>query len=50
MLETLLQRWRLTLVEDRTIDPEPTLTLRPRGGLVMRAVRVSAPAAGRRAG
>jgi cytochrome P450 len=27
----VLQRWRLTLLEDRTIDPEPTLTLRPRG-------------------
>jgi len=35
----VLQRWRLTLLEDRTIEPEPTLTLRPRGGLVMRAER-----------
>jgi len=35
----VLRRWRLTLVEDRTIEPEATLTLRPRGGLVMRAER-----------
>jgi cytochrome P450 len=46
----VLQRWRLTLVEDRTIDPEPTLTLRPRGGLVMRAARVRPPISGRLAG
>ena len=35
----VLQRYRLTLAEDRTIDPEPTLTLRPRGGLVMHVER-----------
>ena len=46
----VLQRYRLTLAEDRTIDPEPTLTLRPRGGLVMRAERVRQPVVGRRAG
>jgi cytochrome P450 len=36
----VLQRYRLALADDRPIVPEPTLTLRPRGGLVMRAERV----------
>jgi cytochrome P450 len=32
-----LQRYRLTLVDTRPAEPEPTLTIRPRGGLAMRA-------------
>jgi cytochrome P450 len=31
-----LQRWRLTLVDPRPAVLEPVLTLRPRGGVVMR--------------
>ena len=37
----VLQRYRLALVDDRPVVPETTLTLRPRGGLVMRVERVS---------
>jgi hypothetical protein len=36
----VLQRYKLTLAHDRPIVPEPTLTLRPRGGLMMGAERV----------
>ena len=44
----MLQRHQLSLVDDAPIVPEPTLTLRPRGGLRMPVTRV--PAALRRAG
>jgi cytochrome P450 len=37
----VLQRYALTLVDGTTtIEPEPTLTIRPRGGLPMRATRI----------
>jgi cytochrome P450 len=50
VVDLVLQCWRLTLLEDRTIDPEPTLTLRPCGGLVMRAERATPASSARRAG
>jgi cytochrome P450 len=41
----VLQRYGLTLVDGTTtIEPEPTLTIRPRGGLPMRAARIGPPA------
>ncbi len=40
----MLQRYRLTLVDDRPVVPEPTLTIRPRGGLPVRVTRVEARA------
>jgi cytochrome P450 len=44
-----LQRYRLTLADPAAIvEPEPHLTLRPRGGLAMRVTRIE-PAAQRRA-
>jgi cytochrome P450 len=46
----MLQRHRLTLVDPRPVELETTLTLRPRGGLVMRAEPVRQPAARRLAG
>jgi cytochrome P450 len=46
----LLQRYRLTLVQPGAVVPEPTLTLRPRGGLPMRVERVAGAAAARHAG
>jgi cytochrome P450 len=36
----VLQRYELTLVDGTRVEPEPTLTIRPRGGLPMRATRV----------
>ena len=45
----VLQRYRLALLDDRPVVPETTLTLRPRGGLVMRVERTS-PAVRRLAG
>jgi cytochrome P450 len=44
----MLRRFELTLVDDTPVIPEPTLTLRPRGGLRMRVTR--AATALRRAG
>jgi cytochrome P450 len=46
----MLQRYRLTLARREVVVPEPTLTLRPRGGLPMRIERVPAATAQRRAG
>jgi cytochrome P450 len=45
----MLQRYRLTLVDPRPLVPEPTLTIRPRGGLVMRAEPVGTAIRDRRA-
>jgi len=45
----MLQRYRLTLVDSAPVEPEPTLTLRLRGGLPMRATRVEATVRERRA-
>ena len=39
----MLRRYRLALVDDRPIVPEPTLTIRPRGGLPMRVEVVGVP-------
>jgi cytochrome P450 len=33
LLSTLAQRWRFTLAQPPTIEPEPLVTLRPRGGV-----------------
>ena len=44
----MLRRYELTLVDDTPVVPEPTLTLRPHGGLRMRVTR--AATALRRAG
>ena len=43
----LLQRYRLTLADERPVEPEVHLTLRPRGGLRMRAepIRSATPSA-----
>lgn len=38
LLATLAQRYRLELVPGRRVEPEPLVTLRPRGGLPMRLV------------
>jgi len=46
----MLQRFRLSLVDERPVVPEPTLTLRLRGGLPMRVAAVGARARDRRAG
>jgi cytochrome P450 len=46
----MLQRHRLTLVDPRPVELETTLTLRPRGGLVMHAEPVRQPSARRLAG
>ena len=35
ILATVAQRFRLDLVSPDTVDPEPLVTLRPRGGLPM---------------
>ena len=37
VLAALLQRFRLELVPGRAVEPEPLITLRPRGGLWVRA-------------
>lgn len=39
VLATLLQRARFAVVPNHTVVPEPTLTLRPQGGLPMRVSR-----------
>lgn len=46
----LLQRYRLTLLDARPIEPEVQLTVRPRGGLPMRAALLGADVRGRLAG
>jgi cytochrome P450 len=40
VLATLAQRWRMHPVAGRAVGTEPRITLRPRGGLPMRAERV----------
>ncbi len=45
-----LQRYRLAMVDDRPVEPEPTLTLRPRGGLAMRVHALAPAMRERRAG
>ena len=39
ILATLLQRFKITLVPDQTIEPEPLVTLRPKNGIRMRLTR-----------
>jgi cytochrome P450 len=39
MLATVARRFRLTLAPGQTVEPEPNVTLRPRGGLPMRVTR-----------
>ena len=46
----MLQRFRLTLVDERPVVPVPTLTLRLRGGLPMRVAAVGAAARARLVG
>lgn len=36
LLATISQKWKLSLVEGQTIEPEPLITLRPKYGLQMR--------------
>jgi cytochrome P450 len=45
----VLQRYELQLTSDRPVEVEPTLTLRPRGGLPMRVQRASTATDRRRA-
>jgi len=45
-----LQRYALTLADARPVEIEPTLTLRPRGGLRMQVTPIAAVASDRRAG
>ncbi|HEU5441847.1 MAG TPA: hypothetical protein VFU88_21380 [Ktedonobacterales bacterium] len=33
VLVTVAQRYRLRLTSDRPVEPEPLITLRPRGGV-----------------
>ena len=40
LLAALAQRLRFLPVDDRVVTPEPLVTLRPRGGLPMRVVRI----------
>jgi cytochrome P450 len=40
LLATLAARWRLHLVPGHSVVPQPTITLRPRGGMRMRLERV----------
>ena len=39
VLATLGQRWKFRLAENKPVIPDPRLTLRPKGGLKMVAVR-----------
>jgi cytochrome P450 len=39
VLATLLQQWRLRLAPGQRLEPEPLITLRPRGGMRMRLER-----------
>jgi cytochrome P450 len=41
VLASIAQKFRLSLVPDQTIVPEPKMTLRPRGGIRMRVFRRS---------
>ena len=41
ILATVMQRYRLRLAADQPVEPEPTVTLRPRGGLPMTVEPVS---------
>jgi cytochrome P450 len=43
VLTTLLQRWRLRLAPRQRLEPEPLITLRPRGGMRMRLERRRTP-------
>jgi cytochrome P450 len=38
ILATLAQRWQLDLVSHRDVEPQASITLRPKGGIRMRAV------------
>jgi cytochrome P450 len=40
VLAMAYQRFRFTLMPDKTVEPEPLLTLRPRGGIWMQTSRV----------
>jgi cytochrome P450 len=46
----MLRRYRLLLVDRTAVVPEPTLTLRPRGGLAMRAAAIESAPGVRRVG
>lgn len=39
ILATVAQRYRLRLIDDQPVEPEPLVTLRPRGGLLMNLQR-----------
>ena len=39
MLAAVARRFRLTLAPGQTVEPEPNVTLRPKGGLAMRVAR-----------
>jgi cytochrome P450 len=39
LLATLAQRFRLELLPGEEVEPEPSITLRPKGGLPMKLVR-----------
>jgi len=45
VLAAVAQRWRLETLDDREVEPEPLVTLRPRGGLPMLPRRVKGRAA-----
>jgi cytochrome P450 len=38
-LATIAQRWRLALVPGQSIEPQPKITLRPKGGIRVVPVR-----------
>jgi len=36
-LATLTQRWRVQIIDDQKIEPQPKITLRPKNGIRVRA-------------
>ena len=36
LLATIAQRWRLRAVPDHVVEPQPSITLRPKNGIPMR--------------
>jgi hypothetical protein len=39
LLAEIARAWRLRLVSSRPVEPDPIFTLRPRGGIPVRAER-----------
>jgi len=39
LLATIAQRFRLRLAQDRPVEPQPSITLRPRNGMTVVLIR-----------